>query len=511
MSTKELSKMKKIICELCDCMEFSKIDGMFVCHECGTKYSLEEAKSMMREVEGAEPAIATSVAAPVSAPVVNQNQKQVENLYVLASTAYDASNNQECEMYCNRIIEMDVSFYKAWFLKGKAVGWSSKLNEMRIEECAHSFGKALELAPQEEKERLKEEALQSLKELGIAAISLRKKRFVIDPSETELKGFKEARIAVLDALLVLLKKGNMVKVPEDYLQTIAELMSDAAMEAYRDINSKWNGKAYPTDADFTVYLDKMGHCELLMQAAIDTTDQDDEKDVTRYKNMIILLETPINKCSYKQEWNSIFSRYDYVKSRTLTNSAIAVRRKQVEECREAIANIHKKKADEMAAAREKEKEEKQARIKEYWSKRPEEKAKLDAELAELSEEKAKIDEKISTHNDAIGEIKRKGAEQVPSEIAMQNCKKELARLVKEISELGVFKKKEKNELEYELEQIHREMRELEPRIEKEKVEIKKKLDEELTQLREKLNPLETRKNAIITRIMEIKEIIEIIE
>ena len=43
--------MKKIVCEMCEGTEFAKVDGMFVCQNCGTKYSPEEAKSLMVEVE----------------------------------------------------------------------------------------------------------------------------------------------------------------------------------------------------------------------------------------------------------------------------------------------------------------------------------------------------------------------------------------------------------------------------------------------------------------------------
>lgn len=43
--------MKKIVCEMCECTEFVKEDGLFVCQECGCKYSMEEAKKMMKEVD----------------------------------------------------------------------------------------------------------------------------------------------------------------------------------------------------------------------------------------------------------------------------------------------------------------------------------------------------------------------------------------------------------------------------------------------------------------------------
>ena len=102
--------MKKIVCELCEGTEFAKEGGMFVCQGCGTKYTPDEAKAMMKEVEG--DAAPTPVVG--GAPSVNPNQQQIDNLLVLASNAFEASNNEETEGYCNRIIELDVTCYRAW-------------------------------------------------------------------------------------------------------------------------------------------------------------------------------------------------------------------------------------------------------------------------------------------------------------------------------------------------------------------------------------------------------------
>lgn len=43
--------MKKIVCEMCECTDFVKEDGLFVCQGCGCKYSFEDAKKMMRDVD----------------------------------------------------------------------------------------------------------------------------------------------------------------------------------------------------------------------------------------------------------------------------------------------------------------------------------------------------------------------------------------------------------------------------------------------------------------------------
>lgn len=135
--------MKKIVCELCEGTEFTKENGMFICRGCGTKYSADEARSMMREVEG-DGSVSTRMFAAGEA-MGNPNQAQIDNILVLATTAYEAQNSAETENYCNRAIELDAMCYKAWNLKGKAVGWQSKMGNLRIEEAAHFFAKRLAL------------------------------------------------------------------------------------------------------------------------------------------------------------------------------------------------------------------------------------------------------------------------------------------------------------------------------------------------------------------------------
>ena len=41
--------MKALVCEMCGSQDLVKTDGMFICQNCGTKYTVEEAKKMMVE------------------------------------------------------------------------------------------------------------------------------------------------------------------------------------------------------------------------------------------------------------------------------------------------------------------------------------------------------------------------------------------------------------------------------------------------------------------------------
>ena len=43
--------MKKMVCEICGSQSIRKENGVFVCQECGTEYSLDDAKKLLRDVE----------------------------------------------------------------------------------------------------------------------------------------------------------------------------------------------------------------------------------------------------------------------------------------------------------------------------------------------------------------------------------------------------------------------------------------------------------------------------
>ena len=100
--------MKQLICEMCGSNNLLKQDGMFVCQDCGTKYSVEEAKKLM--VEGT---------------VQIDHTNMIENYLHMANNAYNSSNQAEAENYANKVIEIDPSNYLGWLIKGKAAGWQT--------------------------------------------------------------------------------------------------------------------------------------------------------------------------------------------------------------------------------------------------------------------------------------------------------------------------------------------------------------------------------------------------
>ena len=68
--------MKALVCEMCNSHDLVKQDGNYVCQSCGTKYSLEEAKKMMVEIECAVKIDNTDIVAKYLANARRAKQKQ---------------------------------------------------------------------------------------------------------------------------------------------------------------------------------------------------------------------------------------------------------------------------------------------------------------------------------------------------------------------------------------------------------------------------------------------------
>ena len=421
--------MKKIVCELCEGTEFTKENGMFVCMSCGTKYSAEEARSMMREVEG--DASVPSGAPVVGAPVGNPNQQQVDNLLLLATNAYSASNNEETEKYCNRAIELDATCYKAWMLKGKAVGWQTTIKNSRVAEAAHSFKQAVDFAPDEEKENLTEEASEELKRLGLACISLRQKRFSQYPDDEELNGFLSDMEPLIDGLVVLLSKESEVKadllsgligslgsignhavikfmglkskaekagVPKEYFSQIAVMMGNAAIEGYRTTTKKYDNDRRPMPNDFKKTMNEVDNCILLLKVAVDASDDDGDDDIKRYNSMITMVEYVIKMDAYA-DYSSSYRSWE------LTSGSKDARKKNISGYKEKIKEIKEKDKAKAEEERKKAEEEKQERIKAYWEAHADEKATLDTEKKQLSDKKTNLDNKIAELDKKISACK----------------------------------------------------------------------------------------------------------
>ena len=91
--------MKAIVCEMCGSQNLVKEDGMYVCQSCGTKYSPDDAKKLMVEVD---------------------NSQKLENYYQLARQAKNNDNSEDAAKYYDLIRQekpndWEANFYAVYY------------------------------------------------------------------------------------------------------------------------------------------------------------------------------------------------------------------------------------------------------------------------------------------------------------------------------------------------------------------------------------------------------------
>ena len=162
-------ELKKLRCEMCGGTDLIKNNDFFECQNCGSKYSIEKIKEIIVN-ESFDPNI--------------NNKENVKNYLNIAKNAYTANNITECENYCNKVLEIDSNNYGAWLLKGKSLGWQSKIEESKI-----YFSNAIDNIPEDNIGEIKLEIANEIKEIIIAIIVYKCKQFLEPPSNHNCKQF----------------------------------------------------------------------------------------------------------------------------------------------------------------------------------------------------------------------------------------------------------------------------------------------------------------------------------
>ncbi len=88
--------MKALVCEMCNSNDLVKQDGMYVCQNCGTKYTIEEAKKLMGTVK-------------------IDDTDELKNLYELARRAKENNNSDNAQKYYEQILVKNPSSWEANF------------------------------------------------------------------------------------------------------------------------------------------------------------------------------------------------------------------------------------------------------------------------------------------------------------------------------------------------------------------------------------------------------------
>lgn len=94
--------MKRLTCEMCGGTDLVKEDGVFVCKNCGVKYSPEEAKKLM--IEGT---------VQVAGTVKIDHGDQTAKLHKSAQAAFDSRDFDSAQRYYSQIVQIDPADWEA--------------------------------------------------------------------------------------------------------------------------------------------------------------------------------------------------------------------------------------------------------------------------------------------------------------------------------------------------------------------------------------------------------------
>ncbi len=222
--------MKAIICEMCNSNNVVKEDGVYVCQSCGTKYSVDEAKKLMVEVEGT---------------VKIDKSDYVTKSLMNARRARQKEDWEETEKYYNKVEEEDPGNIEAIFYSsyGKAKYSLIESDIYKREAAFKVLTNSISIIDDNFDAARENEQLEIIKEIANAIIKMESSSYVYktrnnseDAVKTELL-FAKLGVEFAETLLNISRKATNNK--QVYLQMAAEHLIYLNSNFYSQINNTY--------------------------------------------------------------------------------------------------------------------------------------------------------------------------------------------------------------------------------------------------------------------------------
>lgn len=489
--------MAALTCDLCGGKLVMGAGGIATCDDCGMEHSSERMKEKVQELKG-------TVQGNKETTVRTDNTHNIDNYLEMAQNAYNSNNQSETELYCNKVLEVEPTNYKALMLKGKAAGWQSTLQNPRIPEAVSSFSRAIENAPEDEKKELIEDAKSEITNLSRSMLALRGERFAKWPDEEEKNGFVSDLASILAAVVQFVNQGGVLIPITEIMEPAATIINQYVVKAYQSVirpDYKSDSDPWPNDNDFIRFINRIGYCTDLVEKAINICDEDDEADIQRYENLIFLHKEAIEASSFDYEYVDLSDQWTvnqyankpglfpvprqnrvYYKKSVLNDSAVAQRKNLISKYESKVKIL---KANEA-----------RKRFDAYWAKNEEKKARLLSEKESIKNQISSLNAKLK---ERIEEINKKISE-IPGETEVSSLKKEIKKLKKNKEELGILKLKERKEVQDQIDQLTSEKNVIENRMSSEKEALETEIAKEKSKIQKLTQPLLDREKAITAEL-----------
>ncbi len=327
-------------------------------------------------------------AAPVQKPIapeipkmVGEKAQMIQNLFILAQTAYDSENYIDAEQYANRIIEIDATNCDAWLMKGNCAG-KNQIGNFRLVESINCWNTCLANASKEEKEDYAFTVRTNCMDIAIDYIVKNIQDFRKNPSDETFALIKEK----IDYVDPIMRKANQtfgvdIITYEDRLASnIAALVNDVSKNATTKFGKR---KEQQTDAALQQFKDTQDQCIQVWDYLIDLAKR--HGTVTAIlKSLVKMHETIIRAVSYRQSGSKL---------KESTVCSMSEKNIRLEKIQKAKMKLDAKFVD----IRKRDRVEQKVKNEKYWEEHQEEKqqllderSKLDHEVFELENSKLKM-------------------------------------------------------------------------------------------------------------------------
>ena len=183
----------------------------------------------------------------------------IDNYIELAKAASASGNNEQCELYRNKILEIESGNVAAWALKGHSAGWQSSLRAARVNEMLVCYGTAMQHAMSPElKLYLSNMANEDYMDVVRALLDLQCDRFRKWPDAEELGAISALCVKMLECGIGTLKPGGVqlqcmhTEQVDDFRKSLATKIGNCACETEAAVRSEYessnNGSARASGA-----------------------------------------------------------------------------------------------------------------------------------------------------------------------------------------------------------------------------------------------------------------------
>lgn len=388
--------MKALSCELCGGNNLVKDDGLFVCQNCGTKYTVEEARKLM--IEGT---------VEVAGTVKIDSSDSVDKFLALATEAISGNNGELAFDYANRALEINPNNPEAWIVKMKSFSCLGTIGNPRISEMVSAGSSAIKFATDDVKQ-----------------VKIRVYECYLERAYTLM-------------LIVTQKLREDIPQLKSTFQKFALISPITAAKSVFDMDQ----------ATTSIYIK-------LLNEAYYLTLNVSKDDLVLDKKLINLL----NKCAW--QYKDAFSAHDeriHVYGAKPLDTALKARAGFLNEMNSRVSEASNVINSEINKR-------KQEQIEVYW------KTNHREEYEELMRRKTEAEER---KKELLNE-----KEEIPELVQVENYKTQINTLYDEKKKIGLFKTKERQEIQSKIDALTREQNMVLAVIEKKRNDIGYLMDEQ---------------------------------